>query len=149
MGEFTNISKEAIKGMLRKYSNPSERVFVKQTLLRGGCPSYRIKEAENDLSQGIGRQLLNIKISPKENVRERIKERHYINRTFFMNLISNRLTWYVCGGILLILILFLLIAKYGSNCDEQCFVDKANNCEKANYEKYTARFDVEFNLEAA
>ena len=87
---------------------------------------------------------MNIKIALKEKVRERIKERHYINRTFFMNFISNRLTCYVCGGILLILILFLLIAKYESSCDEQCFVDKANLCENAKYENEIAGAKIRY-----
>ncbi len=138
MGEFTDISKEAIKGMLRKYSNPSERTFVKQTLLRGGCPSSRIKEAEYEISQGIGRKLLHISVKPKENTSERLRERHYINSSFFMNFISNRLTWYVVGGILLVIVLFILISKYGSSCDEQCFVNKANLCENAVYKNEIA-----------
>ena len=146
MGEFSDISKEAIKGMLRKYSNPSERSFVKQTLSKGGCPSSRIREAEHEISQGIGRKLLHINVAPRENIGERLKDRHYINSSFFINFISNRLTWYVIGGILLIIVLFILISKFGSSCDEQCFVDKANLCETAKYENEIAGAKIRYEI---
>ena len=153
MGEFSNISKEAVKGIFRKYSGrASELIYVKRTLLNGGCPKTRIEEAERELRQGVVSPILKIKVAPKEfpERREILKIPEIMSRGLVSKLFGNRLFWYIFGGLLLVVVMMLIIVQYSGggikNCgsDEFCFLDATNECGNAKFRNEIAGAKIEY-----
>ena len=133
-GALKDISIETVKDMLGKYKkDPKELDFVKNSLIKGGCPRSRIDQAEKEMwaEKKVVKPIV-VPISKPMIKTEKVSIEHHFPKKLVIGIAAIIVT------ILVVVIIFINSPKDCGN-DEQCFIQHANLCEKVKLTNFIAQ----------